>query len=188
MLMLASYGLCSPIIAEKAREVLRDVEDKMVLVVPFAGFNNESTARREIEKGLLPYGFKRENIYVCSNDAKLPQDLHIDMIYVPGGNPFKLLYELQQDGLLCWLKQLVKNGADYFGASSGADLAGEDMEYLKLVEDCDYEMKDFTGLGLIEEKVLCHVDQRDMATLQQVKCYDDRKTIFLRNDELYVID
>jgi len=54
-------------------------------------------------------------------------------------------------------------------------------------EDCDYTLENYDALGLIEEKVLCHVDQRDMSTMQKVRDFDDRKTIFLRNDELYII-
>lgn len=188
MILLSSFGLCSPIVAQKAREYINP-ENMTVLVVPFAGFNNQRTAKRESEEGLIPFGFAPENIYIM--DVEKP-DQHrnkaFDMIYVPGGNPFKLLMQAEECGIKEWIADLVKNGAIYHGVSSGADFICENLEYLKLVEDCNYAPKSFDGLGLIKEKVLCHIDQRDMSTLQQVKNYDERGVIFLRNDDLYRIE
>jgi len=187
MIILSSYGLRSPIIAQKARELINPA-NMSVLVIPFAGFNNENTAAREINEGLIPFGFNIDNIFVCSiENPELYKDKKFDLIYVPGGNPFKLLKEAKECNLLPWVIKLVNEGATYFGVSSGADFACENIEYLRLAEDCDYTMEDYNCLGLIKEKVLCHVDQRDMATLQRVKDFDDKKAIFLRNDEIYTI-
>lgn len=187
MLLLSSYGLCSPIIAEKTKEYI-NAENTKVLVIPFAGFSNEKTAARELNEGLLPFGFSLDNIYVIDADEpELYKEIEFDMIYVPGGNPFKLLKEARECNLHSWVANLVRSGAVYFGVSSGADFACENLEYLRLVEDCDFILEDYKGLGLIKEKVLCHVDQRDVATMQRVNDFDERKTIFLRNDELYLI-
>lgn len=188
MIVLSSYGLCSPIIAEKAKEYIKNPEELTVLLIPFAGFSNERTAEREINKGLIPFGFKLENIYIC--DVENPtehMEKHIDIIYVSGGNPFKLLTEAYNcKGLTEWLIKLIKSGTMYWGISSGADFLTTDMEYLKQVDDCDYDIETYKGLCIVKEKILCHVDQRDMATLQKVKDCDERKTIFLRNDEIYI--
>ncbi len=188
MILLSSYGLCYPIIARKAKKYINP-ENMKVLLIPFAGFNNEKTAAREINEGLIPFGFSIENIYVL--DAEKPNvynDMHFDMVYVPGGNPFKLLSQAQLCNLNPFVVNLIRNGAIYFGISSGADYAGEDLEYLKLAsEDCNIALENYNGLGIVNEKILCHVDQRDFGTLQKIKDCDDRKAIFLRNDELYVI-
>ena len=187
MIILTSYGFRSPVVAEKVREYINP-ENMNVLVIPFAGFDSEKTAATEIKNGLLPFGFLPENIYVVNEtDTGINREINFDMIYVPGGNPFKLLRQAQKCNLHSRVIELVSNGTIYFGVSSGADFACEDIEYLKLVEDCDYNIENYKGLGLLTEKVLCHVDQRDMGTLQRVRDYDDRKTIFLRNDEVLVI-
>ncbi len=188
MILLSSFGLCFPLIAEKAKEHIKP-ENMKVLLIPFAGFHDGKTAAREINKGLLPFGFDIDNIYTLYvEEPDIYKDVKFDLVYVPGGNPFKLLYEAQKCDLYSWISRLVQEeGCSYFGISSGADFACENIAYLQLVDECNYQLKDYNGLGLIKEKVLCHVDQRDMATLQLVKQYDDRKTIFLRNDELYVI-
>ena len=190
MIILSSYGLCSPVIAEKVRKYINP-EDKKVLVIPFAGFNNVNTAIREINQGLVPFGFEMENIYVCDkSEPKLYIEKKFDWIYIPGGNPFKLLKEAQETDIMPWLKNMAENErTNYFGVSSGADFACENIEYLKGVDECNYDISDYTALGLIKNsKILCHIDQRGLGLLQQVRDYDERKSIFLRNDEIYVTE
>lgn len=190
MIVLSSYGLCSPIIAEKAKGYIKNPEELNVLLIPFAGFNNERTVEREINKGLIPFGFSLENVYICDVENSIAyMKKYIDVIYVPGGNPFKLLTEARScKGLMEWLVKLIKADTMYWGISSGADFLTTNMEYLKQVDDCDYDLEIYEGLGIVKEKILCHVDQRDMATMQKVKDYDERKTIFLRNDEICIYD
>ena len=186
-IILSSFGLRSPIIREKVREHLP--KDLKVLVIPFAGFNSEITAKREIDEGLLPFGFEKSNICVCGvSNIDAYKCMNFDLIYVPGGDQFKLLYECQKNEMLGWIKQRITAGCRYFGVSAGADLATSDLEYLKMVDECNYELENFAGLGLIEEKVICHIDRRDAGTLEAVRNWDGRKTIFLRNDEVYVIE
>jgi len=186
VILLSSYGLCSSIVAQKAKEYIVS-QNKKILVVPFAGYNNEKTANREINEGLLPFGFGLENIYVLDvNKPEAYRKNKFDMIYVPGGNPFKLLSQAQECNVNQWIIDMVADDAIYFGISSGADFACENLEYLKLVDECNFDLKNYDGLGLIKEKVLCHIDQRDMSTLKRVKDFDERKVIFLRNDEIYV--
>lgn len=189
MIILSSFGLRSPIVAAKTKVYLPDCEDMKVLVVPFAGFNELNTARREIDEGLIPFGFNPNNIHVCHANMNEHKTQRYDLIYVPGGNPFKLLSACQENDIISFLKQLVNQGAIYFGASAGADLATENLEYLRLVEDCDYQLTSFTGLSLLKgTKIICHTDQRDFGTLQAIKDCDERKTLFVRNDDVYMIE
>lgn len=187
MIILTSYGLRSPIIAEKVRDLINP-KDMKVFIIPFAGFDYNLTAKKESD-ALINFGFEKNNIYVCDvSNTDEHKNKHIDMIYVPGGNQFKLLYECQKNEMLGWIKQRITDGCHYLGVSAGADLATSDLKYLKLVDECNYELENFAGLGLIEEKVICHIDQRDAGTLEAVRNLDGRKTIFLRNDEVYVIE
>ena len=187
MIILTSYGLRSPIIAEKIRKLIKP-KDMKLFIIPFAGFDYNMTTKKESD-ALIDFGFEKNNIYVCdASNADEQKNKYIDMIYVPGGNQFKLLYECQKNKMLNWIKQCITDGCHYFGVSAGADLATSDLEYLKMVDECNYELENFAGLGLIEEKVICHIDQRDVVTLKAVRNWDGRKTIFLRNDEVYVIE
>lgn len=185
MIILTSYGLRSPIIAEKIRVLIKP-KDMKVFIIPFAGFDYNLIAKKESD-ALINFGFEKNNIYVCDvSNADEHKNKHIDMIYVPGGNQFKLLYECKKNKMLNWIKQSITDGCHYFGVSAGADLATSDLEYLKLVDECNYELENFVGLKLINEKVLCHIDQRDWGVLQAVKDYDGRGVLFLKNNDVYI--
>ena len=106
---------------------------------------------------------------------------------MPGGNPFKLLKEMEEYKIKNILREMVVGGCNYFGISSGADLLSNDLNYLRMVDDCNYVLGSYEGLGILKRKILCHIDQRDMSALQKIKDFDDRKTLFLRNDEIYKI-
>ena len=187
MILISSFGLCSPIIAEKAKRYI-EPENKKVLVVPFAGFDNIKTADREILNGLIPFGFERDKIDICSEfSTEQLKERKYDWIYVPGGNPFKLLKGLKDYKIKSILKEMVLDGCNYFGISSGADLLSNDLSYLRMVDDCNYVLDNYEGLGILKRKILCHIDQRDMSVLQKVKDFDDRKTLLLRNDDMYRI-
>lgn len=187
MIILASYGLRSPIVSEKVREYIKNPEEMKVLIVPFAGFDCEKTAERETRDALVPFGFKAEDIFVCRKGEAIKEEF--DLIYVPGGNPFKLIKMALEEGVMPIIKEAVKNGAVYFGASAGADFCCENLEYLTCVEDNDFPLESFEGLSLIEENVICHVDQRDYGTLRQVREFKpEKKLLMLRNDDIFVIE
>lgn len=184
MLFLSSYGFRAPLVSDKLKKYINP-ENKKILLIPFAGFNSKKTAEIEINEGLMPFGFVKDNILIYEGDISLNEK--IDIIYVPGGNPFKLLKEAKETEIIAPIRDMINNGADYFGVSAGADFLSANIEYLKSVDDCDYDLSDFDALGIIEEKILCHTDQRDMGILRSVKEFDERNTIFIRNDELLVM-
>lgn len=189
MIILTSYGFVSPIVSDKLRKYVK-CEDKKILIIPFAGFNREATAMREMQKGLIPFGFPEENIYVCRRENfRDVKNIKFDYIYVPGGNPFKLIKEAAELGIGDWIREQVMDGVTYIGVSAGADYCSENLSYLKLVEDDDFNLQFFEGLNFIKENVICHVEQRDMATLQRVKNYcPEKKLLMLRNDDVYVVN
>ena len=93
MLILSSFGFRSPVICEKKKEIITDTTEKSVVIIPFAGFNAEKTAIYETE-ALVKFGFSPKGIYII--DSVPNMDFSPDYIYVPGGNPFKLLSELNR--------------------------------------------------------------------------------------------
>ena len=162
MLILTSYGFRSPIVSEKLKNII-DPKGKTVLIVPFAGFNNESCARRETE-GLIEFGFAADSIFVY--DKEVPENnKRADYIFVPGGNTFKLLYEARQCGALEVIGRMVEEGSAYIGASAGAELATTNIEYVTMLEDNNYELESFDALGFIDDVVIPHSDQREIPQL-----------------------
>lgn len=107
MLVLTSFGFKSPLIRGKLSGVL-PVKGKTVLILPFAGVNIKACAEHESE-GLVRFGYSPENIFICEDLHTLTR-LNYDVIYVPGGNTFKLLKTVQNKGLMPALRNAVENG------------------------------------------------------------------------------
>ncbi len=188
MIILSSFGFRSPIVSQKIREYVSQPEDKKVLMIPFAGFNNINTGIRESD-GLVAFGFSAENIFILdAGNAAEAKNTVFDYIYVPGGDPFKLLFELREINFLGEILRMLKNGSTYIGVSAGASLATVDIGYVAQLEDDNYSLSDYSGLGLIDDCVLCHIDQYSPATVIACKSVcRDRKLFGIRNDEIAVL-
>lgn len=186
MLIFTSFGFRSPIVSEKLKGEL-ETKGKSVLIVPFAGFNEINCAARE-KAGLCEFGFEEENVFICQSKESI--DCTYDYIYVPGGDTFKLLKAVREKGLMEPLRNMVEEGSIYIGVSAGAELATQNLEYVKFLEDNNYSIDNFDGLGLVEDIILPHYDQRGIfdklccASTGDVK----RKIVGINNDGVVIYD
>ncbi len=185
-LLLSSYGIESPIIREKLKKIIpqEDLESKQCFVIPYAAKNAEK-AFEIAKKELVQFGFCEDYIrFVKSSD-----DLALwfpDYIYVPGGDPFKLLKSIKDLNLFSPLIECVKDKrATYIGVSAGADIATKNIEYVMQFEDNNViSDNDFMALGLIEEGVLCHYDHRSFSTLKACKEISGTQFLTLNDDQI----
>lgn len=78
----------------------------------------------------------------------------VKAIFVGGGNTFRLLKALQDNGLLNVIKQKVRQGAGYLGASAGSNLA---CPTIMTTNDMPIvEPKNFQALGLVNFQINAH--------------------------------
>ena len=135
-------------------------------MIPYAGFDVEKTFERE-KAGLVEFGFRSDMIKFVRSSADIISESP-DFIYVPGGNPFKLLQSIKELKLIEEIIDCVKKrGATYIGVSAGADIATKDISYVLQLEDNNEIIDgDYKALGLIAESVLCHYDHRSFSTLK----------------------
>ena len=186
MLVFTSFGFRAPIVKEKLRDVI-DPKNKTILIIPFAGYNPISCALNE-KNGLIDFGFKEDNIYICSDLSSFERAYNY--IYVPGGYTFKLLSTMQSMQLMESVKRAVENGATYIGVSAGAELATVNLEYVRFLEDNNYSLVDYNGLSLVREIIIPHADQHRLS--EQMRSVFDTKqsTHILRiaNDEVAVCE
>lgn len=186
-LFFSSFGFNSPIVCSKFAKVMprvEDLEDKTCFVLPYAGFHTERTFKRE-KRGLMRFGFSSDLIKFVKNRGDLLSE-RCDFIYVPGGNPFKLLQTIKEIGLEEEIVDCVKNrGATYIGVSAGADIATKNIAYVMELEDNnEVEDGDFSALGLISETILCHYDHRSFSLLKACERISGSQMITINDDQL----
>ena len=164
MLILTSYTFNDTEMRLKMNELLPDQDTGKMLIIGLALDNMDPTERlnREVN-GVTLLDFQKENVFVFdekSPETYLQQDYqYIDMI---GGNTFKLQYLTRKYGLDKFIKDQVAKGAVYIGGSAGAYLACPDIAHVASLDHNEYVTDgNFTGLGLMQDYVLCHYLEDD---------------------------
>ena len=190
-LLLSSYGFNTPIMREKYAKVIPqgdDLYEKKCLIVPYAGFDVEKTFQRE-QQGLVEFGFNPDKIGIIGEHGDVSFQLP-DYIYVPGGDPFKLLRSIRENGVVQDIVEYVcDKGAVYIGVSAGADIATENIEYVTQLEDNNViDEKQFEALGLITESVLCHYDHYSYSTLKACREISGRSIVTINDDQLLMFE
>lgn len=168
-MMFSSFGFNSPILREKFAHVIpqdESLQKKTCFVIPYAGFNADKTFERE-KQGLVSFGFNPDKIVYVKNRVDIAHQFP-DYIYVPGGNPFKLLNTIKELEIFQDIIDCVRDKHSvYIGVSAGADITTQSIEYVTQLEDNnEINDKDFKALGLISRCLLCHYDHYTYATLK----------------------
>ena len=106
--------------------------------------------------------------------------------FVGGGNTFRLLDRLQEDGLIDLIRQRVSEGARYMGASAGSVIAGPTISTtndMPIVEPASFD-----ALGLVGFQLNCHY--QDTPTGPRVfmgETRDERLVEFLEDNDSEVV-
>ena len=117
----------------------------------------------------------------------------LDAVWISGGNTHYVRYAMAESGFDNVIKNLASNGLVYAGESAGAMVAAPNIE---LSEDSD-DLKDVPtiieeGLGLTDTLVLPHWDvekyQDELKQIEQLHRAAGRKTVFLTNSEVLIVD
>ena len=190
-MIFSSFGFNSPVSREKFAKVIpqdEKLQEKTCLVIPYAGFDVEKTFERE-QEGLVNFGFDSDKVVFVRSHSDIAHCFP-DYIYVPGGDPFKLLNSIREKELLHDITECVRDkGAVYIGVSAGADIATESIEYVMQLEDNNViRDKRFGALGLINESILCHYDHYSYSTLKACEEISGRSVMTINDDQLLMFE
>lgn len=72
-----------------------------------------------------------------------------ELLFVGGGNTFRLLDHVREHGFVGAVRDLVAGGGDYYGGSAGALLACADVEMALGLDENELGLTDFSALGLV---------------------------------------
>src|SRR4029434_8367859 len=92
-----------------------------VLFVPYALYDRDAyaaTARDRFER----MGYQLSSIHTAANPQKAVEGT--DVVFIGGGNTFRLLKALYDFGVLDPIRRRVSVGMPYIGSSAGSNVAG----------------------------------------------------------------
>ncbi|WP_312093703.1 Type 1 glutamine amidotransferase-like domain-containing protein [Niallia sp.] len=111
-----------------------------------------------------------------------------NIIYINGGNPFRLLYFMKKSGADSILKSLSKQNAILIGASAGAVILGPSIDVVQYFSPKMNEvgLNNFTALALTEIAIFPHYDREDAFKDASGKSIEDRLIEFERVHDISI--
>lgn len=157
-LLLTSTGLSSENIAKKFQSFLKDPTDEAVAIVTTAAEGKEQNkysqlAKKQFEEmGLAKIDFVDLETEPNKDFSKY------GVIYVCGGNTFKLLKFARETNFKSSIENLLKRNGVYIGVSAGSIIVGPSINIANEVEpdSNDVGLEDLTGFNIIDLIILPH--------------------------------
>src|ERR1700751_435472 len=153
-----------------------------ILFVPYALHDRREYATRAKER-FREMGLSLTSIHDVSN---LPRAIdEAELIFVGGGNTFRLLKGLHDHDLLGPIRRRVANGMPYIGSSAGSIVA---CPSLKTTKDMPVvQPQSFEALGLVPFQISPHYLDPDPSSTHIGETQEERITQFLEENEAPVL-
>lgn len=113
------------------------------------------------------------------------------VIFVSGGNVYYLLNEARKSGFDIVIKELIKHGTIYIGASAGSVLLCSTIDHVRLIEHPEVvpELTDYKGLGIVQELIVPHYGKEKYADrIKQIIDVWENKILLLKDDQVLVVN
>ncbi len=157
-LFLTSTGLSSQAVVEKLKLISVNRKNKPVAIITTAAEGKEENKYSQLaKKQFKSIGFV--NVDFIDLETQPEKDLSsYGIIYVCGGNTFKLLKFARETNFKLSIENLLKRNGIYIGVSAGSIIIGPSIEIAgEIVADKnEIGLEDLTGFGIVNLIVLPH--------------------------------
>jgi dipeptidase E len=150
--------------------------------VPFALYDRNGYAERARER-FRRMGCTMVSLHDVSNARRAIDEA--DVIFVGGGNTFRLLAALHSSDLVNTIRHKVEQGMPYIGSSAGSIVA---CPTLKTTKDMPIvQPASFNALGLVNFQISPHYLDPDPSSTHMGETQEERILQFLEENEAPVI-
>lgn len=171
-LILTAQGFYSEAVKNKFSELTGEKTNKKVAFIVTAAKDKENNKFNIRDKDtLISMGFKAVDFIDLETHPNRDLDGY-DVIYVCGGNSFKLLKFAKESRLNESIIKLIKRGGVYFGISSGSLILGPSIILANEVTPDEnlVDLKDLSGLEIVPFTIYPHYSEeveKDLATFEE---------------------
>lgn len=153
-----------------------------VVFVPYALHDRRAYAV-QVETRLRMIGLEFTSVHDVSNASRAIAESEV--IFIGGGNTFRLLHELHRNELIEPIRRAVGNGALYIGSSAGSIVA---CPSLKTTKDMPIvEPMSFEALRLVPFQISPHYLDPDPTSTHMGETQEQRIIQFLEENEEPVV-
>jgi len=144
---------------------LKNIE--RILYIPIAWPNEDFNSCLKWFINLMDKHKKKEiKIDILTDLSKKINLNNYDAVYIGGGNTFKLLKKIKDNGFGKKLIEYYNNDGTIYGGSAGAIIFGRDIDTALICKDKDVnkvKLRDTTGLNLVKDTYIqCHFEDNQI--------------------------
>ncbi|MBB5155878.1 dipeptidase PepE [Saccharopolyspora phatthalungensis] len=155
---------------------------RRLLFVPFAKHDHDLYAAI-VQAAVAPLGITVEAIQRADDPVAAVRAA--EGVFIGGGNTFRLLATLHRLGLLQALREAVRGGMPYLGASAGSNMA---CPSLRTSNDMPIvEPPSFEAIGLVPFQINPHYQDPDPGSMHQGETREQRIVEFLEDNDVPVL-
>ena len=157
-LLLTSTGLSSENIAKKFQNFFSDLNNQFVAIVTTAAEGKDQNKYSQLaKKQFESMGFVNVDFVDLETEPNKNFSQYT-VIYVCGGNTFKLLKFTREADFGLSIKSLLERGGVYVGVSAGSIIVGPSISIAGEVEPDpnDVGLENLNGFGIIDLIILPH--------------------------------
>ncbi|MGH2589079.1 MAG: dipeptidase PepE [Dehalococcoidia bacterium] len=185
LLLLSNSRIFGMGYLEHAADAVRDVLDgrRTIHFVPYALADHDRYTAT-VREALAPFGVTVLGLHTAADPRKAVETAEV--LFVGGGNSFRLLKSLQQHGLLESVRRLVVAGTlRYIGSSAGTNMA---CPTLRTTNDMPIVQPDsFAAFGLIPFQINPHYQDAGPTSTHMGETREERITEFLEENDVPVL-
>lgn len=158
-ILITSTGLSFPKAQKKFFEAIKNIQKKNALVITTAA-ENKSKNKYSIlaKKQLLNYRVKKVEFFDLEKNEKVNLS-NFGIVYVCGGNTFKLMRCVNNSNFTTSIKKFLKEGGLYIGVSAGSIILGPNIEIAGYGKNGDkniVNLKNLKGMNILPYSVFPH--------------------------------
>jgi len=161
VIFLTSTGLSSKNVYEKFKEIVDSKGFKKAVIITTASFGKENNEYSQLALSQLKsIGFNLVDFYDFENDGARNLSKY-DVIYVCGGNTFKLMKFATEMNFDKEIKSLLERGGIYIGVSAGSLIIGPSIKIVDEINPDKNEvgLTDFKGFNIVDIIIFPHYSQ-----------------------------
>jgi len=188
-IILTSQGFSNQNIIDKFLSFVPIPKEAKVAMVTTAARDKENNKWVVIAKDqFLKMGFETVDFIDIESNSNASFSLY-DIIYVCGGNTFKLTHFSRLANFKKSIEELLNRGGIYIGLSASSLLMGPSIELANEVTPDVNEIgvTDFTGFGIIPQIIYPHYDPAVETDLQNFESRHNVKVHRLTNDQALIL-
>jgi len=153
-------------------------EAKQVLFVPYALYDRDAYATSAKER-FQRMGHELASIHTAKDPKQAVVDT--DVVFIGGGNTFRLLKALYDLDLLEVIRRRVAAGMPYVGSSAGSNVAGPTIKTTKDMPIV--QPPSFDALGLVPFQISPHFQDPDPDSRHMGETQEERILQFLEEND-----